>query len=106
MASKKHLPAKVFNDIKKTFSEEKQNGFQVTVNARIVHDWLGVKTDFTTWIQRRIKKYSFEDHVDYCVTKTFSKIEEANEIKHLNTKEYHCTPDMVKQLAMVESSSV
>ena len=103
---KKHLPAKVFNEIKKTFSEEKQNGFKTTVNARVVHEWLGVKTEFTTWIQRRIKKYDFTEHIDYCITKSFVKIEEANEIKHLTTKEYHCVPDMVKQLAMIESSDM
>lgn len=92
----KHLPVAVFNEIKRTFSETKQNGFKSTVNARIVHEWLGVKTPFHKWIKRRIESYMFREHVDYCVTTDkVVRGEEAN---------YHCTPDMVKQLAMVENS--
>lgn len=100
----KHLPVAVFNEIKRTFSETKHNGFKTAVNARIVHEWLGVKTEFTTWIQRRIAKYGFTENIDYCIIPTSVKIEEANEINYLNTKEYFCAPDMVKQLAMIESS--
>ena len=93
---KKHLPVKQFNEIKKTFQETKQNGFITAINARIVHDWLGVKTPFHKWIQRRIEKYEFQDHIDYCLT--VDKVVRGEETN------YHCTPDMVKQLAMIESS--
>ena len=77
----KHLPAKQFNAIK-------QNGFVTAVNARVIHEWLGVKTDFTTWVSRRINKYGFIEHVDYCITKTIAKVGEANEINYLTTKDY------------------
>lgn len=93
---KKHLPAKQFNEIKKTFQATKQNGFVTAINARIVHEWLGVKTPFHKWIQRRIEKYEFQDHIDYCLT--VDKVVRGEETN------YHCTPDMVKQLAMIESS--
>lgn len=96
---KKHLPAKQFNEIKKTFQATKQNGFVTAINARIVHEWLGVKSNYSTWIKRRIEKYGFDEHVDYCVTS--SKIGIRSNVEQI---EYHCTPDMVKQLAMIESS--
>ena len=44
---KKHLPVKQFNEIKKTFQATKQNGFVTAVNARIVHEWLGVKSRYS-----------------------------------------------------------
>ena len=96
---KKHLPVKQFNEIKKTFQATKQNGFVTAINARIVHEWLGVKSNYSTWIKRRIEKYGFDEHVDYCVTS--SKIGIRSNVEQI---EYHCTPDMVKQLAMIESS--
>ena len=92
----KHLPAKQFNAIKKTFHATKQNGFITTVNARVIHEWLEVKTPFHKWIQRRIEKYGFDEHVDYCLT--MDKVVRGEETN------YHCTPDMVKQLAMIEST--
>ena len=96
---KKHLPAKQFNEIKKTFQATKQNGFVTAINARIVHEWLGVKTEYAKWIKRRIEKYEFTEHVDYCVT--IVKVGVRSNVEQI---EYHCTPDMVKQLAMIESS--
>ena len=96
---KKHLPVKQFNEIRKTFAETKQNGFVTTVNARIVHEWLGVKTEYAKWIKRRIEKYDFVEHIDYCVT-----IVKVGVRSNVEQVEYHCVPDMVKQLAMIESS--
>lgn len=88
---KKHLPTKVFNEIKSTFAETKQNGFTTTVSARIVHEWLGIKSNYSTWIKRRIEKYGFEEHIDYCVTSSKTGIR-----SNVEQIEYHCTPDMVK----------
>ena len=105
---KKHLPVKQFNEIKKTFQATKKNGFVTAVNARIVHEWLGVKTKFNDWIKKRIEKYGFIEHVDYCVV--MLKKENNGEINNLRigapNKEYHLTPDCIKQLAMVESSDM
>lgn len=100
---KKHLPAKQFNEIKKTFQATKQNGFVTAVNARIVHEWLGVKSRYATWITRRIEKYGFVEHVDYCIVYP-AKNGKALNSNDFSTKEYHLTPDCIKQLAMVESS--
>ena len=102
---KKHLPARQFNEIKKTFQATKQNGFVTAVNARIVHDWLGVKSRYATWITRRIEKYGFVEHVDYCIIYP-AKSGKALNLNDFSTKEYHLTPDCIKQLAMVESSDM
>ena len=91
---KKHLPVKKFHEIKQTFQESKQNGFVTAINARIVYDWLEVKTPFHKWIQRRIDKYQFQEHIDYCLT--VDKVVRGEETN------YHCVPDMVKQLAMID----
>lgn len=102
----KHLQAKQFNEIKKTFQAAKQNGFVTAVNARVVHEWLGVRRDFSTWIKDRIERYKFKEHVDYCVVSNLSSPDlGSSKSRPQLKKEYHCTPDMVKQLAMVENSS-
>jgi anti-repressor protein len=93
---KRHLPVALFKEIKSTFAESSREEFKTTVNARAVHEWLGVKTPFHKWIQRRIDGYQFQEGVDYCVT--VDKIVRGEEVN------YHCVPDMVKQLAMVENS--
>lgn len=98
---KKYLPVKVFNEIRNTFKAEKQNGFVTAVNARIVHEWLGVKSNYSTWIKRRIEKYGFDEHIDYCVTSSKTGIR-----SNVEQVDYHCTPEMVKQLAMIESSEM
>lgn len=97
---KNHLPVKQFNEIKKTFQATKQNGFVTAINARIVHEWLGVGRDFSTWIRSRIEKYKFKEHVDYCLV-----FPESGGKGGRRKTEYHCTPDMVKQLAMIENSN-
>lgn len=101
----KHLPVNKFNEIKKTFKASKKNGFVTAINARNVHEWLGVGRDFSTWIKSRIDKYGFVDHVDYCIVENLSSpnLGSAKSRRQM-LKEYHCTPDMVKQLAMAEST--
>lgn len=101
----RNLPVKQFNEIKKTFQASKQNGFVTAVNARIVHEWLGVGRDFSTWIKDRIDKYKFKEHIDYCIVENLSSPNSGSaKARSQIKKEYHCTPDMVKQLAMVENS--
>lgn len=102
---KRNLPVKQFNEIKKTLQATKQNGFVTAVNARIVHEWLGVKTKYTDWIKRRVEKYGFTEHVDFCRVEVVAKYG-INKNNELASVDYHCTPDMVKQLAMIESSEM
>ena len=37
------------------------------VNARELHQWLGVGRDFSNWIKDRIAKYDFMENLDYFV---------------------------------------
>ena len=43
---------------------------EMLINARELHDKLNVGRDFTTWIKDRIKKYSFDENVDFILTFT------------------------------------
>lgn len=106
----KHLPVSVFNEIKKTFAETKRDGFKTTVNARVVHEWLEVKTQYSKWIKHRIDKYGFSEGVDYCVVETVETpstqkriLGNINNLQTI-TRDYHLAPDCIKQLAMIESS--
>lgn len=83
----------------KPFVEAKLNGkAQLCVNAREMHNWLGSKQDFSTWIKRRIAKYGFSENIDYLIHQV---VEQATSgAKHKT--EYLVTVDMAKELAMVE----
>lgn len=65
-----------------------------TVNARDLHAFLGVKSQFRDWIKNRIDDFSFTENVDFT---TAIEIYRGGE-----RKEYHITLDMGKELAMVE----
>lgn len=71
------------------------NGEQL-VSARELHDFLGSKQDFTTWIKGRIEKYDFVENVDY----TLHKFMEGKNWKH----DYIIKLDMAKELSMVENN--
>ena len=72
-----------------------ENGSQV-VSARELHEFLGSKQDFSTWIKARIDKYGFVSEVDF----TLHKFMDGKVWKH----EYILTIDVAKELAMVEGN--
>jgi len=71
-----------------------------SVNARDIHNYLGVKTKFADWIQRAIKKYDFIENEDYLVLKNEKQVN--NQIRV--SKEYIVTMDMAKELSMLENN--
>lgn len=72
------------------------------VNARDLHQELGVKTRFNDWMQRRIDEYGFENGVDFTVLKNeYGK----NSKGQFCSKEYIISLDMAKELAMVENNT-
>lgn len=73
---------------------------QLTVGARSLHETLGVKRDFSSWIKGRIEKYAFVEGEDFRV---FTKSGE-NPLGGRATKEYCLSLDMAKELAMVENN--
>lgn len=110
---KKHLPVKQFNEIKKAFIESKSKDLTKTIDHNSVHAWLEIKTPVTQWIRKSIKKFGFIEGVDFIRTEskksTISRDLQngfLDNINNLQTKvvTFHCSVDMVKQLAMVASS--
>lgn len=65
------------------------------VDARTLHQFLGVDSHFRTWVARRIKEYGFQDGEDFR-----SFLGESSGGRRSN--EYHITLDMAKELSMVE----
>lgn len=68
------------------------------VDARLLHDFLGVGKDFTTWIKLRIRQYGFEQNRDYLLTQTGEQLPSGTKWR----SDYMLTLDMAKELAMVE----
>jgi phage anti-repressor protein len=83
----------MFNIIISNLGQEQVN----TVNARDLHEFLESKQEFRHWIKNRIEQYGFTENVDYV---TSDKIIRGNE-----TKDYHLSLDMAKELSMVERNA-
>lgn len=86
-------------NIIKALQKEKEPIF-----ARDLHKFLEVGREFASWIKGRIEKYGFEENKDY-YRKFFDVF--GNEINKCdlaigNRIEYYITPDMAKQLIIVE----
>ena len=69
-----------------------------TVSARELHEFLGSKQDFSTWIKNRISDYDFVENQDFVVF--HKKMENPNGGRP--SQEYFITLDMAKELSMVE----
>lgn len=80
--------------------EVAEDGSQL-VDARVLHEFLCVRRDFSTWIKERIGKFGFIDGEDYI---TFSPDLGKNQ-RGRPTTDYGLTLDMAKQLCMVENNS-
>src|SRR3990167_4594568 len=65
-----------------------------TVNARDLHAFLEVKTQYNHWIERRIQSYGFSQDIDFTVA-IFGQ-------GPTRTMEHHVTIAMAKELSMVE----
>ena len=77
---------------------ENRQGIE-TVNARELHEFLEVKTKFNDWIRNRIKKYGFEENVDF--TLLAEKLVSRNNATSIS---YFISLDMSKELSMVENN--
>jgi phage anti-repressor protein len=75
------------------------------VDARVLHEFLGVRRDFTTWIKGRIEEFDFEVGLDFV---SFDSPNPGNQVAHggdRKSKSYFVTLDMAKELAMVERTA-
>ena len=76
-----------------------------TVNARALHEFLGVGRDFSTWLKARIEQYGFTAGSDFVVAESLSTPNPGSAMARAQrTVEYHLTLDMAKELAMVENT--
>lgn len=76
-----------------------QNGRRA-VSARELHDFLGSKKDFSSWIKDRIEKYGFVENQDFEV---FTNLGE-NPLGGRPLIEYALSVDMAKEISMVEGT--
>ncbi|EBA1914390.1 antA/AntB antirepressor family protein [Salmonella enterica] len=75
------------------------------VSARTLHEALGVKRDFTTWIKDRIRRYGFVEGVDYVVVENLtSPVLGRSKSRQRVEHDYLITLNMGKEIAMVERS--
>ena len=75
---------------------------QLGVDARDLHQWLGSKQDFSTWIKRRIKKYGFVENQDYLLHQVVEQVHYQGGLRSITALEYTLSVDMSKELSMVE----
>ncbi|WP_434352984.1 antA/AntB antirepressor family protein [Psychrobacter sp. HD31] len=82
-----------------TFTGTLNNQPQPLVNARDLHEFLGVGKDFATWIKQRIADYDFIEGVEFSpiLGKTSKGL-----FGGRPKTEYHLSLDMAKELSMVE----
>jgi phage anti-repressor protein len=66
----------------------------MNVNARELHELLGVGRDFSNWIKARIEKYNFVENQDFIISANSGEYSHAGKPK----VEYHISTDMAKEL--------
>jgi anti-repressor protein len=67
-----------------------------TVNARDLHAFLGVGSEFRHWIKNRVEQFGFTQDVDFVAGKFLPGSDQID---------YHLTLDMAKELSMVERTA-
>ncbi|MBX4335586.1 phage antirepressor KilAC domain-containing protein [Bartonella raoultii] len=73
---------------------EINNELVQTVNARDLHAFLEIKSEFRNWIKNRIKECKFRENIDFVTAVNF--------YRGAQMKEYYITLDMAKHLSMIE----
>ena len=68
-----------------------------SVNAKSIYNYLEIKTAYTTWIQRAIEKYDFNEGEDFV-----SDLKESNYGRP--SKTFIVSMDMAKELCLVENN--
>ncbi|MCZ2159311.1 antA/AntB antirepressor family protein [Bartonella sp. 220] len=71
-----------------------------TVNARDLHAFLEIKSEFSYWIKHRIKRYKFLENIDFVSVP--KKLGDYNVGR--KSIEYYLTLDMAKHIAICEAS--
>lgn len=86
-----------------TISGQLDGQTQPLVNARDLHEFLGVETRFDTWLNRRIEEYGFVQVIDFIEVLKNEHVERGFFGKReIQVKDYLLSLDMAKELCMVE----
>lgn len=88
------------NNLIEVFVGEINNQKANLVDARTLHSFLEVKSDFRNWINNRIKEYQFIENTDFILVGKNLPINSRGGDRR--SKDYHLTLDMAKELSMVE----
>ncbi|SFL92671.1 antA/AntB antirepressor family protein [Nitrosomonas communis] len=72
------------------------------VDARLLHQYLEVRRDFSNWIKGRIDEYGFAKDEDFLVLDSPNSANQKSHGGDRRSKDYLLTLDMAKELAMVE----
>ena len=81
-----------------------------TVSARELHEFLGSKQDFSTWVKNRIERYEFVENQDYIKVVENHAPQKNGAEKSMTYDswqgriEYFVSVGMAKELAMVENN--
>lgn len=76
-----------------------QKNESMLIDARLLHQQLQISTKFSTWVQRRVEEFGFEENQDF-----FPIL--GKSIFGRKPTDYHLTMDMAKELAMLERNEV
>jgi phage anti-repressor protein len=79
--------------MKELIKIERNREGKETVDARELHKFLEVKSEFRNWIKNRISDFSFTEGVDFIAGKFLPGSDQID---------YHLTLDMAKELSMLE----
>ena len=96
-------PLSLQEKLKALFSADIRTDDPFPINARELHEFLGVGRDFSTWIKDSVSKYSFEENHDF---QKRSPILGSGLNGGQNKIDYHFTLDAAKELAMVQKSAL
>lgn len=72
------------------------------VDAKLLHQFLEVGRDFSTWIKSRIEEYGFSENIDFLVHQIRGTKNEGRGGNRKAVIDYHLSLDMAKELSMVE----
>ncbi|MGV3346386.1 antA/AntB antirepressor family protein [Enterobacteriaceae bacterium LUAb1] len=91
------------NQLVPVFNGNISNESTLLANARDLHEFLGVRRDFSTWIKNRITEYGFLIDTDYIIVQSLTSPNlGTSKSRARRIIDYHLTLDTAKELAMVE----
>lgn len=80
--------------------EINENNEQI-VSARLLHEYLEIKTKFNDWIDKRVEKYEFIENIDFVAITQKKVTAQGNSTEY---KDYFLKIDMAKELSMIENN--